>query len=99
VRTRKGTFQKYFTQPELKSFIESALHEEAIAIGPGVFYVFRDKVEEQRFLARRQRTRAGVAILGGIPVRRQAPEESATYVYKEYRELLDHLWARNFQAS
>lgn len=92
VRTRKGTFQKYFAQPELKSFIESVLREEAIAVGPGLFYVFRDKLEEQRFLAGRQRTRMGVAaIRGEIPVYGRTPKERATDVYREHRELLDRL--------
>lgn len=35
VITRRDTFQKYFTQTELKEYIESVLQAEAIAVGPG----------------------------------------------------------------
>ncbi|WP_052813168.1 DNA phosphorothioation-associated putative methyltransferase [Desulfonatronum thioautotrophicum] len=52
--TSRDTFQKYYTQTELKDYIESVLQTEAIAVGPGVFFVFKDKGAEQRFLLRRQ---------------------------------------------
>lgn len=50
--TRK-TFQKYFSQSQLAGYIEQVLLESAIAAGPGVFLVFKDKSLEQRFLLRR----------------------------------------------
>ena len=53
--TTRGTFQKYFRQEEAKALIEEALGEEALALGPGLFFVFADKLEEQRFLANRHR--------------------------------------------
>ena len=55
--TSRNTFQKYFTQGELKGYIESVLKESAIAIGQGIFVVFKDKLEEQLFLIDRQNTR------------------------------------------
>lgn len=57
VITARNTFQKYFMQGELQQFIESTLNDNAIALGPGVFAVFKDKLEEQRYLLERQRTR------------------------------------------
>ncbi|WP_194715671.1 DNA phosphorothioation-associated putative methyltransferase [Noviherbaspirillum soli] len=55
----RNTFQKYFSQSQLRDFIEDTLGESAIAVMPGLFFVFRDKELEQRFLAARysQRTR------------------------------------------
>jgi DNA phosphorothioation-associated putative methyltransferase len=55
VVTSRGTFQKYYTQAELRDFIEASLDTKAVAIGPGQFYVFKDALEEQEFLVRRQR--------------------------------------------
>jgi len=54
------TFQKYYSQAQLRDFIEHTLDESAIAVVPGVFFVFRDKELEQRFLATRygQRSRS-----------------------------------------
>jgi len=55
VITSRNTFQKYYGQSELKEFIETTLDENAIAIGPGIFYVFRDKDLEQHFQLNRQK--------------------------------------------
>ena len=55
--TGRNTFQKYFTQSQLQQFIEAVLDEEAIPAAPGVFYVFRDRLFEQRFLVHRQSSR------------------------------------------
>jgi DNA phosphorothioation-associated putative methyltransferase len=54
----RNTFQKYFSQAQLRDFIEHTLDENAIAVGPGVFFVFRDKDLEQRFLSERYGHRA-----------------------------------------
>ncbi|WP_335900945.1 DNA phosphorothioation-associated putative methyltransferase [Shewanella algae] len=48
VITSRNTFQKYYSQAEIKAYIERCLDEEAIAVAPGIFYVFKDKNEEQR---------------------------------------------------
>jgi DNA phosphorothioation-associated putative methyltransferase len=52
--TSRNTFQKYFSQGELQNFIESVLDEQAIPVGPGVFFVFKDRYLEQQFLSGRQ---------------------------------------------
>lgn len=57
VITRRNTFQKYYSQSEIRSYIETSLGENAIAVGQGIFIVFKDKVEEQRFLIERQHIR------------------------------------------
>ncbi len=49
----RNTFQKYYSQAQLRDFIEHTLDESAIAVVPGVFFVFRNKDLEQRFLAAR----------------------------------------------
>jgi DNA phosphorothioation-associated putative methyltransferase len=54
VLTQRGTFQKFFAQGELRSYVALTLKREPIAVAPGVFFVFRDDQEEQRFLAARQ---------------------------------------------
>jgi DNA phosphorothioation-associated putative methyltransferase len=62
--TSRNTFQKYFSQVQLRDFIEQVLDESAIAVGPGVFFVFKDKNLEQRFLQRRYGARAAQATQG-----------------------------------
>ncbi len=50
VITSRSTFQKYFSQAELKAFIQSTLNVEPIAMAPGIFWVFKDEVALQEFL-------------------------------------------------
>lgn len=50
VITSRNTFQKYYAQSEIKSYIERCLQEDAITVAPGIFYVFKDKIEEQKYL-------------------------------------------------
>lgn len=62
--TGRQTFQKYFTQNELKEFVESVLDTEVIAVGPGIMFVFADKGAELRFLYGRQRSHHALKFLG-----------------------------------
>lgn len=52
--TSRNTFQKYYTQAELREFISRVLNVEPLAVGQGIFLVFQDELEEQRYLLRRQ---------------------------------------------
>ena len=54
VITSRNTFQKYYSQGEIRYYIESSLDETAIAVGQGIFIIFKDKIEEQSFLSERQ---------------------------------------------
>lgn len=51
--TRTGTFQKFYEQNELSTWIGHTLGAEPIAAAPGVFYVFRNPADAQEFLATR----------------------------------------------
>ena len=52
--TKINTFQKYYSQGEIRYYIENTLSEKATPVGQGIFFIFKDKKEEQRFLANRQ---------------------------------------------
>jgi DNA phosphorothioation-associated putative methyltransferase len=91
--TSRGTFQKYFGQQELRDFIEEVLGEAPLALGPGVFAVFRDKELEQEVLFRRQ-SRAVVRPVGMRP-----PERDRTQIgtirpnlIERIRPELEALW-------
>lgn len=93
VLTSRNTFQKYYTQVELKEFITEVLQEEALPVGPGVYYVFKDKDAEQRFMYGRMENRRNILRLARLsrpdkPVRLSRAEEK----YLSYRELLESLW-------
>ena len=51
--TGKRTFQKFYTQEELREWIERVLGRRPVAAAPGVFYLFRDDTEQQLFSVNR----------------------------------------------
>ena len=80
VLTRIGTFQKYFTQAELRQYIEETLGAECFPAAPGVFYVFRDDDLKATYLASKYRRRIA------------APRKRIAEIrYEEHREILDAL--------
>ena len=55
ILTRRNTFQKYFSQKELQTYIEDGLETPAVPVALGIFYVFRDSGQYQLFLQSRSR--------------------------------------------
>ena len=53
VITSRNTFQKYYAQNEIKNYIERHLDEMTVAVAPGIFYIFKDKLVEQNYLQSR----------------------------------------------
>lgn len=108
--TSRNTFQKYFSQSELKDYLEHALQCDAFMVGPGVAFVFKSTEAEQRFCAGRYR-RKNVA-LRLLVTRRSVPNQAKTareigpreprprqptQVEKKLaaaRPLLDELWTK-----
>ncbi len=78
--TSRNTFQKYYEQQELKSYVDAVLGTDAIPAGPGVFFVFRDEAQAEAVRAQRFHSRAV------IPSVRQAVKSFA-----DYREMLEPL--------
>lgn len=58
VITRIGTFQKFYSQAELRLYIEATLGENAISAAPGVFYIFKDPLLQHSFTASKYRRRS-----------------------------------------
>jgi DNA phosphorothioation-associated putative methyltransferase len=82
VLTRLGRFQKFYSQGELREYLQAELGVDAIAAAPGVFYLFKDEVLQQQFLASRYRRRAA------------APRKRVSELrFEEHRELLERLMA------
>ena len=58
VVTSRNTFQKYFEQEELKLYIDQVLGVDSIPSGLGVYFVFRDPIEAEKFRSSRFRSHA-----------------------------------------
>lgn len=91
VVTQRQTFQKYYTQAELQAFLRETLDEEPIPVGPGIFFIFKDKDAEQCFLAGRQRNAYAIARLRTTrPMVRERPAKVDRLA--AYAPLADALW-------
>ena len=77
--TQSGSFQKFFSQEELRGWIDATLGLRCVAAAPGIFYVFRSEIAVQRLLARH--TRRGSHTREGI----------AELIYRRHQDLLDRL--------
>ncbi|BAY63488.1 hypothetical protein NIES22_35760 [Calothrix brevissima NIES-22] len=75
--TRRNTFQKYYEQEELKSYIDEVLNVDAVPVALGVYFVFRDEAEKESFKAIRFFTRSSTPRVR-IPSKR----------FEDYQELL-----------
>lgn len=80
VVTGRGTFQKLFSQEELRSWIEQTLGTRPVAAAPGIFYVFRSSEDAQGFLASRVRRHVAVPSIA-----------ASAELYNAYREELGPL--------
>jgi DNA phosphorothioation-associated putative methyltransferase len=80
VLTRIDTFQKFFTQIELRQYIEETLGQECFPAAPGVYYIFRDHELKSAYLSSKYRRRIST------PRRRIAEIR-----YEENRDVLDGL--------
>jgi DNA phosphorothioation-associated putative methyltransferase len=91
VITARNTFQKYYMQGELQQFIESNLEENAIALGPGVFAIFKDKLEEQRYLLERQRTRYQWRQISSRPSK-AISQKKRKELFEKHQALFEDFW-------
>jgi DNA phosphorothioation-associated putative methyltransferase len=96
--TQRNTFQKYFTQTELKDFLSDTLDTEAIPVAPGIFYIFKDTDAEQRFLLKRQRSQRNVLRLTYRSANPKQPKLSRNEKkYLAYQHLVDPLWQHSLE--
>jgi DNA phosphorothioation-associated putative methyltransferase len=105
VLTSRNTFQRYYSQEEFREYLRQILDEDPVAVGPGVFFVFKDKDAEQAFLERRYRNRATANhLISQLPKVPKAPKaeravrltkaDKERAFYEQHAALLDALWLR-----
>jgi DNA phosphorothioation-associated putative methyltransferase len=91
VLTKRATFQKYFEQGELHALLEDTLHQEAVPVALGVFFVFKLISDLHDFLESRSRR-----FIDWNSISRKFGLIRATArrgdPYEEHRELLEAFW-------
>ncbi|MFT9639896.1 DNA phosphorothioation-associated putative methyltransferase, partial [Alcaligenes phenolicus] len=99
--TSRRTFQKYFSQAELKSYIESVLQRPALLVAPGIAFVFASDQLEERF--RLDRQRSSRVYLRVAQTRRMHPPaprrriQASVALYSANQSEFDRLWAKLLQ--
>lgn len=80
VITRRNTFQKYYDQQELKTYIDETLLVDAVPVALGVYFIFRDETSAQSFRASRFQRKI------------KAPKvHNKILQFEDYRQILDPL--------
>ena len=95
VITQRNTFQKYFTQTELKDFLNDTLDTDAIPVAPGIFYVFKDPDAEQRFLLNRQRSYRNILRISYRSLTPKLSRNEKKYI--AFKHLIDALWQKTLE--
>ena len=90
--TSINTFQKYYSQSEIRSYLETTLGQSAIAGGQGIFILFKDKLEEQMFLLERQHVKRDWKQLSQRK-RRSANKDISTETINKHQALFDDFWS------
>ncbi|PKH87335.1 DNA phosphorothioation-associated putative methyltransferase [Colwellia sp. Bg11-28] len=99
VITKWNTFQKYYNQAEIRSYIEQALKAKTVALGQGIFAIFKDKTLEEEFYLNRQyqRNEQPADALWQQLTTRPSPTKLSSKaqeksLYEKHSELLDDFW-------
>src|SRR5260370_3497175 len=100
ILTRRNTFQRYFAQQELQSYIEDALETAPVPVALGIFYVFRDPKDHQVFLQSRSRRTVewnslslGFTKPQRLPREPRAPRPIRADGFAEHQPWLEEFWS------
>ena len=90
VITSRNTFQKYYSQSEIKAYIERSLDDVPVTIAPGIFYIFKDKIAEQAHLqGRYKRHHQWKQLTSPEPVEKK---DKAKLLITQHQELFNSFW-------
>lgn len=92
VITKRNTFQKYYGQGEIRSYIEQRLKTNAVAMGQGIFAIFKDKALEETFYLNRQSSSHSWQQYTTRPVKAAKPKVADKSLYQKHTELFNDFW-------
>tara|TARA_R110001583_G_scaffold47238_2_gene147984 strand:+ start:607 stop:2682 length:2076 start_codon:yes stop_codon:yes gene_type:complete len=104
VITKWNTFQKYYSQAEIRSYIDQALKTKAVALGQGIFVIFKDKsLEEEFYLSRQYQNNSEYnnsvwlqLTTRPSPAKAQS-EVQAKSLYQKHSQIFDEFWHQCLQ--
>lgn len=94
VITSRNTFQKYYSQQDLREYIAETLECSPIAAGTGVFLVFRDFELEARYLEKKYTRRESWSRAKGV---RRTAEQRLNELIEANLEAMEGYWLKALQ--
>jgi DNA phosphorothioation-associated putative methyltransferase len=88
--TSSRTFQKYYSQSEIRQYVEQQIGRQPIVVGPGCLFIFKADEDEQDFLSRRHSHRIAPDEL----VKWSLPADKNLRTYERNKDLLEDFWRR-----
>jgi DNA phosphorothioation-associated putative methyltransferase len=94
--TKRGTFQKYYKQEELRNFLETTLNKDSVAIAPGIFFIFQSSKEQQEFISNRNKQVINWHKISKeyYPERAERLKILGEQTYEKHKILLDDYWSK-----
>jgi len=103
VITKWNTFQKYYSQTEIRYYLESNLKVKAVTLGQGIFAIFKDKSLEEDFYLNRQyqssqqdNEQSSYSLWQQLTTRptqrKTSTKAQVKTLYEKHSELLDNFW-------
>lgn len=88
--TSTRTFQKYYSQAEIRQYVEEQLQRQPIVVGPGCLFIFKNDADEQEFLSKRHSHRIAPEEL----VKWALPADKNLRTYERNKDILEDFWRR-----
>ena len=102
--TKWNTFQKYYSQAEIRSYIDQALKTKAVALGQGIFAIFKDKsLEEEFYLNRQYQNNSGYnnpiwqQLTTRPSLKKASTKVQTKSIYQKHSQLFDDFWHQCLQ--
>ena len=92
VITQRNTFQKYYAQAEIRSYIEQVLKTNAVAMGQGIFAIFKDKNLEEEFYLNRQYQKRTWQQQTTRPIAKPQSQAVKKSLYEKHIDLFNDFW-------
>jgi DNA phosphorothioation-associated putative methyltransferase len=90
--TSRGTFQRFYSQHDLRALVREALDVEPVPVAPGIVFVFREAEAEQEFLFRRRIRRLEESVRFA-PSPRIRVDQVSEPISERLKPVLQQLWA------
>ena len=87
-KSSTGTFQKFYDNKEALEFIYSSLGRQAVPVGAGTYFIFRNDQDELAFLEQRSSSRISIEDI----TKWALPSDKNQRIYERHKDLFRNFW-------